>query len=310
MTSGGSFTSHLAAAVFAAGAMFAPPAAKAQPLPRTECGALVHAGEALGFVAFPQGDLFCPRLGDPKEPRTFASVLSGESPAQGDALEPLLPFETTIGAVGVGDAIGLVRWGGPRPGDGVQISIAASIFAQFDMETESFDLINADYIIAVPITLRRGGFSSRLRVYHQSSHLGDEFLLRAEPERVNLAFESIELILSQAFGPVRIYAGGEQLFNREPADLEARVAHGGVEFRSSPGRAAGLIAAVDAKASGQQEWKPAWSARAGFEFGWARDPGHPPRRLQVLAEFYDGPSPYGQFHREQVRYWGVGLHLW
>jgi hypothetical protein len=115
--------------------------------------------------------------------------------------------------------------------------------------------------------------------------------------------------LSQAFGPLRIYAGGEQLFNREPADLEARVAHGGVELRSAPGRIASLIAAIDAKATQQQSWKPAWSARAGVELAWARDPGHPPRRLQVLGEFYNGPSPYGQFYREQVRYVGAGLHL-
>jgi hypothetical protein len=287
-----------------------PASAAAQHLPRTECGPLVHAGEALGFVALPQGDLFCPRIADPKEPRTFASLLRGESPGEVDATEPLLPFETTIGAIGVGDAIGLTRWGGARPGDGVQISIAASIFAQFDMATESIELINADYIIAIPVTLRRGGFSSRLRLYHQSSHLGDEFLLRVEPERVNLAFESVELILSQALGAFRVYVGAEQLFNREPADLEAHVVHGGVEIRSARGSTAGLIAAMDAKATEQQDWKPALSARAGFEISWARDPGHPARRLQLVAEFYDGPSPYGQFYREQVRYWGAGVHLW
>jgi hypothetical protein len=287
----------------------APATADAQQLPRTECGALVHAGEARGFVGLPQGDLFCPRIADPKELRTFASLLRGKAPGETDGIEPLLPFETTVGAIGVGDAIGLARWGGPRAGDGLQISIAASIFAQFDMEAESFDLINADYIVAVPVTLRRGGFSARLRVYHQSSHLGDEFLLNVEPERVNVAFESVELMLSQAFGPLRVYAGGEQLFNRDPPDLEPRVAHGGVEFRSAPGRSASFVAALDAKSTEQQDWQPGWSLRGGLEFGWARDPGHPPRRLQLLGEFYDGPSPYGQFYREQVRFVGIGLHL-
>jgi hypothetical protein len=124
-----------------------------------------------------------------------------------------------------------------------------------------------------------------------------------------MSFESIELILSQAFGPVRVYAGAETLFNREPADLDAHVVHGGIEARSAPGRSMGLLAAVDAKSSQEQDWKPALSARAGLEIGWARDVGHPPRRLQLLIEFYDGPSPYGQFYREQVRYIGAGLHL-
>jgi hypothetical protein len=285
--------------------------AGAQQLPLTECGPLVHVGEAVGLVMLPQGDLFCPRVADPKEPRTFVSLLRGRSPGQAEEPDqaPLLAFETAIGAIGIGDAVGIVRWGGPRPGDGLQIGLSGSIFAQFDLETDSFDLINADYIIAVPVTFRRGGFSSRLRVYHQSSHLGDEFLLRNQPERVNLAFESIELILSQAFGPVRGYVGAERLFNRDPAELESSVAHAGLEIRPVAGRSAGLVAALDMKATEEQDWKPAWSGRAGLEIGWARDPGHPPRMLRLLGEVYDGPSPYGQFYREQLRYWGIGLHI-
>jgi hypothetical protein len=286
--------------------------AEAQQLPHTECGALVHAGETFGFVGLPEGDLFCPRVADPKEPRTFASLVRGRSPGEpADAARgPLSPLETTVGVIGVGDAIGLARWGGPRPGDGVQLGIVASIFAQFDLEAHSFDLINADYLVALPLTLRRGSFSARLRVYHQSSHLGDEFLLREEPERINLAFESIELILSQAFGPVRAYAGAEHLFNRDPPELESGVVHAGLELRPAAGRIPGFIAAIDVKSTEEQEWRPAWSARGGLELGWGRDPEHPRRAVRILLEAYDGPSPYGQFYRERLRYWGAGLHIW
>jgi hypothetical protein len=292
--------------------LLAPPAVHAQLPPATECGPLVHAAETVGFVALPQGDLYCPHVADPKETATFASLLRGRSPGTdvGTPEElPLMPLETTIGAIGVGDGIGLMRWAGRRPGDGVQVSIMAAIFAQFDLEAESFDLINADYVVALPITLRRGRFSTRLRVYHQSSHLGDELVLREEPARVNLAFEAVELTLSQGLGPLRVYAGGERLFNREPDDLAATVAHAGLELRPLRHAPTGLVAALDMKSSEEQDWKPAWSARAGVEIAWARDAGHPPRRLRLLAEFYDGPSPYGQFYREQLRYYGLGLHV-
>lgn len=269
-------------------------------LPRsTACDPGIHVGEARGTVLLPQGDLFCPRVADPKEPRSFASYLRWHSPVQ----------ETTVGAVGIGDSFGIIRWGGPAAGDGFQLSLVGSVFAQFDLETESFDLINADYIIGVPLTFRLGGFSSRLRLYHQSSHLGDEFVLRDEPERVNLAFESLELILSQELGALRFYGGGEYLFNREPEDLESRVAHLGAEARVGNARSVGLVAAVDVKSTEEQSWKPAWSARTGIEVGWGRDPAHPPRMWRILAEFYDGPSPYGQFYRDDVRYYGLGFHL-
>lgn len=297
---------HLAAAISLAGT------AAAQLPAVTECGRRIHGAEGLGFVPLPQGDLFCPLVADPKEPRSSLSYQRGRSPAEpadDGHPGPLTAFDTEIGAIGIGDAFGLVRWGGPRPGEGLQISISAGVFAQFDLAAPSYDLINADYLVGLPITYRRGGFSSRLRIYHQSSHLGDEFLLREEPERVNLAFESLELIVSQAAGVFRVYGGGELLFNREPDDLESMLAHAGLELRSGAATSRSIVAAIDLKSSEEQDWKPAWSARAGFELRWGRDPEHPPRTLRLLGEYYDGPSPYGQFYREQLRYWGVGVHI-
>jgi hypothetical protein len=54
------------------------------------------------------------------------------------------------------------------------------VFAQFDLDSTSDDLLNADYVVGLPLTFRRAGFSARGRFYHQSSHLGDELLLREE----------------------------------------------------------------------------------------------------------------------------------
>ncbi|HUE95542.1 MAG TPA: DUF1207 domain-containing protein [Longimicrobiaceae bacterium] len=268
------------------------------------CGTGLHAGEDLGPVWFPEGDLFCPLLGDPKAARSFASLLRGELPTISDA-----DGDATIGAVGLADRLSLFRLGGPRSGDGLQLSIFGAVFAQFDLSTESFDLVNADYIIGIPLSMRRAGFSSRLTIFHQSSHLGDEYLLRSDLERENLSFESLELILSQELGSLRIYGGGEYLFNREPDTLESLLAHTGAEVRFGPAQGIRFVAAADLKSSEQQEWDPAVSARAGVELAHWRHPDHPPRLFAILAEFYDGPSPYGQFFQEQIRYFGVGLHL-
>jgi hypothetical protein len=38
-----------------------------------------------------------------------------------------------------------------------------------------------------------------VRLFHQSSHLGDEFLLRNRVERINLSYESADLKLSYKF---------------------------------------------------------------------------------------------------------------
>ncbi len=157
-----------------------------QTVGATRCSAGVHEAEATGTVFFPQDPIFCPLLADPKEPRTFLSYQRGEF---GTVADPS-GKDTNIGSIGVGDTFGLVRWGGTRPGEGVQLDAFGSIFAQFDLGAPSTDLINADYLVGFPLTIRRRGFSARIRVYHQSSHLGDEFLLRDQKiQRENLSFE-------------------------------------------------------------------------------------------------------------------------
>jgi uncharacterized protein DUF1207 len=294
---------HLAN-LFAIVVCFVQPAfAQAVNAPR--CGTGVHESEALGVVGFPQDQIFCPLIADPKEPRSFASLLRGTFPS----IEKPSGKGTTIGSVGLGDSFGLVRWGGPRAGEGVQLDVVGSIFAQFDLDSASNDLINADYIIGLPLTIRRSGFSIRARVYHQSSHLGDEYLLRSSAvQRENLSFESLELLASQELGPLRVYGGGERIFRRDPESVAPKLFHAGVELRSARSGPLQLVSGMDFKTTEQHNWAQAFSGRAGFEV--TRAPaGHPVRLVMILLELYKGPSPYGQFFQEDISYVGVGIHF-
>lgn len=136
---------------------------------------------------FPTGDLFRPLLADPKQPQFFVGINRFSS----------LDLRYTMASVGFGETFGLYRFFGSREGDGLQLSLEGALFAQFNLDSDSSDLINADYTIGIPVTYRHGINSLRFRTYHQSPHLGDELLLSAHhPERVNLSYESMELIYS------------------------------------------------------------------------------------------------------------------
>ena len=268
------------------------------------CGAFF--GNESGFIPLPRGDVFCPLIADPKAIRSFVSYQRGDE----------ADFARDIVAVGIGDQFGSFRVAGKRLGDGFQLGLAAAVFAQFDVNTSSSDLLNADYLIGLPLSFRHGGFSSRLRVYHQSSHLGDEFLLREDPpERENLSFESADLLLSQDIGALRGYAGGEYFFHREPQSLPKKLLHGGVELRPRASATLGtlalvrMIAAADVKAVSDTTWRFGVSLRAGLEIGRPRETELSGRRWSFLFEYYDGPSPYGQFHRSDLRLMGLGIHF-
>jgi hypothetical protein len=187
--------------------------------------------------------------------------------------------------------------------------VEGGLFAQFNLDTPSYDLINADYIIGIPGTYRNGDNSLRCRIYHQSSHLGDEFLQSVNPpERVNLSYEAIDFIYSREWCGWRVYGGGEYLMHKEPDDLKPMSAHWGLEHRGSKplvwnGRP---IGGVDMKSFEEHNWAIDTSVKAGLEFGHP-NPGQ--RRVRLMAEWYKGFDPRGQFYNNKVEYYGMGVSL-
>ncbi len=257
------------------------------------------------LIPLPATQLFQPLRADPKQPRFFVSALKVTSDIQ----------NTSIAAVGFGENFGIVRHGS-NPKKGWQLGLSAAVFAQFDLESESSDLMNADYVIGVPVTWRHDDWSGRVRVYHQSSHLGDEFLLRAQPERINLSFESMEVLVAHDFGEIRIYGGGEYLFHREPSELAESLVHVGLDWQNrettfsfSRLGVARWVAGLDVKHWQQNDWAIQLSAKAGLEFAPLNNIRNSKRRWSVLMELYDGASPYGQFYHDDLRYWGIAIQL-
>jgi len=51
------------------------------------------------------------------------------------------------------------------------------------------------------------------------------------------------------------------------------------------------------------------STKAAFEFRPTRDTARTGHYWRLMAEYYNRPSPYGQFFTEDIRYWGVGITL-
>jgi hypothetical protein len=253
----------------------------------------------LGTGAFPSGEhLFKPLIADPRWPHfaiEYQYYIADKKLAD-------------VGAVSFGESLNFYRarlgpawWG---------VGLQAGVFGIFDLDAPSKDLINADYFVAAAGDFRYDALSALMRVFHQSSHLGDEFLLNNRVKRVNLSYEGVDLRLSYDFlGDVlRVYGGGGYLFDRDPSELKPGALQWGVEFRSPwPSEAAKVrpIAAVDVQNREQNGWASDVSARAGVEFKglWSG------RDLQVLVEYFRGNSPNGQFYLQKIDYIGLGMHF-
>jgi hypothetical protein len=247
----------------------------------------------------PAGHLFQPLLADPRWPHFSA------------AYRYYLDNRdlTHVGAVSFGETIPLFR-GNAFADSQWEAGIQAGVFALFQMDAPSKDLLNADYFASLFGTWRRGPFSALGRIFHQSSHLGDELLVRTRLERINLTYESVDLKLSYDLPwGLRVYGGGGYLFDQEPESLKPWAAQGGVEFRSPRTFAAGHVrpvAAVDLQTREENKWNLDVSARAGIQLENVRVLE---RSLQLLVEYFHGNSPDGQFYKRRVDYLGLGAHF-
>ncbi|MFO7803248.1 MAG: DUF1207 domain-containing protein [Desulfovermiculus sp.] len=248
----------------------------------------------------PDKPLFEPLMADPRWPHFSASYQSYLN--RND-------FEN-VGHTSFGESFVFyrmnsdVRW---------EVGLQAGVFAIFDLDAESFDLINADYRVSLPVFLRWHPVSGMVRILHQSSHLGDEFILRGRAdERENLSYEKLDSLISLdlPFGS-RLYGGGGVLVNKNPSDLDPWSVQGGLEWVCPHGFGDGLlhpVASVDLQSEEENDWDLDVSAKAGLQLGTEK--GASANRLQLTLEYYQGHSPNGQFYDELIEYVGFGLHYY
>jgi hypothetical protein len=252
---------------------------------------------AVGFL--PGGELFKPLIADPRWPH-FALAYQRylNDPKLGD-----------VAAVSFGESFMFYRG---ALGEGLwETGIQAGVFSFFDLDAPSMDLVNSDFVVALVVGHRTGRFSALGRLFHQSSHLGDEYLLSGSaPERVNLSYQAVDLRLSAEFfeDVLRLCVGGGYIFERQPVTLKPWSLQSGLEFRSPwPGARAGVrpVVAADVQYREQNDWAADASLRAGLEFQrWLGT-----RNLQLLVEYFHGHSPNGQFYTDRIHSLGLGLHF-
>jgi hypothetical protein len=274
----------------------------------------------LESVLLPDKDVFRPLLADQREPRFYADYRRIYFRGSSNMLAEGRGNEINAALVAFGGAFGIWGLRQPRGCDGLQVSLFGTVFAQFNLDTPSFDLLNADYLVGPELTLRSGRWSGRVRFYHQSSHLGDEFLLNYGiahgVQRQDLSFEIADALVSVEDKWWRFYAGGGLVvLSSSTPDLISTPAfvQWGLELRG-PGwqpwawlRKTRLRPVFGANFSSVQAigWTPNVSLAGGLE--WASLGGA--HRARLLLEYQRAAMPFSQFFFERTQNFGVQLQF-
>lgn len=218
-------------------------------------------------------------------------------------------FKSSI-PVSIGDQFSFYQFK-INPSAKLYLGIEACVWAIFEAKTKTLSLINADYYVAFPITYIADKFSARLRMFHQSSHLGDEFLLEnPKVKRVNPSMEGLDLSL--AYEPIdrfTAFAGYSRVlrcdksFKVKPSSVYygfnyffdfAKIQTFHVE--GIPYIATYFVNRED------NHWALDSSLAIGYQ--WDKYYG---RKLRIYLAGHDGYSSEGQFARHKSKY--VSLNL-
>lgn len=219
-----------------------------------------------------------------------------------------------IADVSFGDTLPVYRWVNLWYFDGdLQLEIEGAVWAVFAPLDESSPLINADYYVGFPLTYLFGDWAIRLRGYHISCHIGDEFLLtHPQFHRRNPSAEYIDLFFSWQFTrDIRLYGGvGWICCQDDGFRCGEYYAEGGVEVRISE------LAYHDywdrlycepfiaMHFRGRSDFEHHVDATYAMGFEWGKYSGLR-RKLRIFIEYHDGYSVEGQFCRFPSNYFGI-----
>ncbi len=251
---------------------------------------------------FPRGLLFEPLHADPRWPQfglSYRRFLNGGDVKNG-------------AATNLGGAFSVYR-SRPTGSSQWEMGIQAGTFSLFDLSAKSGsnDILNTDFVLAVFHAYRSGRFSSLVRLAHQSSHLGDEYIQNTQTSRIEVNHDRVDAKVAYDVADwLRVYGGGGLLLRQSPDGLGMGTVQVGAELTSPTTYWKGRlrpVAYADVQLHERTGWSYGHSVMAGVQFETLRLDG---RAVQLLIEHYTGPFPDGQFFTQKTQWLGIGLHLY
>lgn len=277
---------------------------------------------------FPDRTSFAPLLAAPREVTLRGGFVVADRDVEPGPDDTFGDFEgANIEAeVALGHRVGVLRL---RPetdrAPEVTLGFEVGVFTRFFMESSEKDLINADFRVGAPVSVRHGGWAGRLTLLHVSSHFGDDFVNRFGPPPSQTTRDGFELVLARrltGLAPaLRIYGAGEWNFHVNRG-VERTAGRLGLEWDGRPGpdgeegRGAG-----PGKAGAPAADVVTWPYAGAEVRVTSRDQGVAGTgvgglglrvrgvTLRFEARGHFGPSPMGKLRFRDERFVGVNLRV-
>jgi hypothetical protein len=194
---------------------------------------------------------------------------------------------------------------GTRP---ITLGFGVQVTGRFSLDDSRSALISNDWQVGFNTHADLAPWEVDLQFYHESSHLGDEYIRRFDARRLDWTREVLALWLGYHTGGFRVMGSVGNAVVDE-LDLSPWLGSLGVDFRAGSFSFMGLrahpIAGLFAEGASATDWRVSSSAKLGLAFPGARTGKE--FRLSLIG--HDGLSTQRQFYRSSSRFVGMEIEF-
>jgi Protein of unknown function (DUF1207) len=254
----------------------------------------------------------------PAQQRLFPSVRSFELPEASPRVHGLVGRLLSArrgdsrfgqeheGEVVLGENFPLVSLqGGRRP---IVLGFGSQVYGRFSLTDPKSALISTDWVVGVNTTAALRAWLLTLEVYHESSHLGDEYGDRFPGDRLDWTREVLAAWVGYGRGVWRFTAGGSYVLDDE-LRLPAPAGSLGVDYHGKSRRFLGgqvrPIGGLFTEAEAATKWRVSTSAKLGLAFAT----GAENHDISIGLIGHNGLSTQRQFFRQESQYIGMEIRF-
>ena len=190
-------------------------------------------------------------------------------------------------------------------------SVGVATFSQFDLlkrDDGSYlaGLLNNDYKLNGDLSIKRKDNIFRVRFFHVSSHLGDDYMLRnndSVPNDKSVNYEQADLTWILIKGKNYLYAGIGEIYTKYAFRERLSFQVGGL-LNFADTRAADFFASVNTKLFAENDFIPDIRCAAGISLNRRSE-----SLVRIWAEYFSGKLPYSTLKYGRISWLGMSLQM-
>jgi hypothetical protein len=190
----------------------------------------------------------------------------------------------------------------------VTLGFGVQVAGHFSLDDAKSALISNDWLVGFNTHFDFHPVELTVEIYHESSHLGDEYARRFTAKRIDWTREVLAAWVGYRAGGFRLIGSVGTVLIDELA-LSPWQASAGVDFRSPGfailGQRGQLVSGVFVEGASATEWLLSQSGKVGLAFPG----GRVGRELRVSLIGHNGLSTQRQFFRARSRYIGMEIEF-